>query len=219
MMRPRTLCGLALAAVLLGGNAAQAASVSYVLTGMTNLDRIMPGVLEDVPINGTATLDFQGSRVTLTEFSISFADLGRTEIMGLLFLDGSLSVTGGSGLLGGNVLAFDGPSSAALTITCNGRQDFCDLLGPGTIVGVPKPGGTRGPFLLADFVFDAAGNFTTVQDFEKLLPIGLAGVGASDPPTLAVSLRATQVPEPSALSLLGLALLGIASARARASRA
>ena len=216
MRCPRTLYGLILVAALLSGNA-QAASVSYRLTGMTNLDVIQPGVLQNVPVTGTATLDFDGSRVTLTEFSVSFEGLGEVELMGLLSLDGSLSVSGGAGLLSGNVLSFDDPSFAALTLTCNGRQHLCDIFGPGTIVGVPKPSGMRGPFLLASFVFDADGSFTTVQDFERLLPIGVSSAPGSPAGAsfLGVTLRATQVPEPAALHLVGLALLAIASVRAR----
>jgi hypothetical protein len=184
---------------------------------MTNVDIIMPDVVEDVPVTGTATLDFQDSRVTLLEFSVSFEGLGELEFRDLISLDGSLSVTGGGGLLSGGVLSFDQPSFAALTLTCNGRQELCDVLGPGTVVGMPRPAGMRGPFLLADFVFDADGNFTTVQSFERLLPLGVSSGMASmtQSASRSVTLRATQVPEPTALQLVALAMLGIASARGR----
>lgn len=225
MQSPSTLCGVVLAAVLLSGNV-HAASVTYKLTGMTNVSSLVPSAppLTEVPISGTATLDFQGSRVTLTELSLSFEGLGEQESRGLLFLNGGLSVSGGGGLRSGSVLSFEDPSFAALTLTCFGRQDFCSaVLGSDSMLGVPKLSGMRGPFVLDSFAFDADGNFTTMQDFERLLPIGVSTGTASmaGASFLGVRLSATrvQVSEPTELHLAGLALLWVASLRTRPRRA
>jgi hypothetical protein len=87
------------------------------------------------------------------------------------------------------------------------------------MVGVPKTVNTVGPFLLGDFVFDADGGFTTVQDFDGELPIGVGftpglalAAGSSSGTSFGVRLRATQVAEPPLLGLLALALLGLAAA-------
>lgn len=200
---------------VLSAGSADAASVSYRLTGSTTFEERLAGVVVDVPIEGRATLDFDGSRVTLTELAISFDGLAAPPLR--LTFDGDLSVIGGAGALSDGVLRFDESSRAELLLGCVGELSLCQAFAG--VATADQPGLlTRGPFVLNDFVFDAGGGFTTVQSFADLLPIGTAGLPsgfaaeADAAPGGTFRLRAVQVPEPAPLGLLALGLLGLGAA-------
>jgi hypothetical protein len=184
----------------------RATPVSYQLTGSTDFG--LQGLIVDVPVQGRATLDFDGARVTVLEFEISFQDLVSPPFM--FSIDGVLTVEGGSGLRNDEILRFDQPSFAVLDAQCTGSS-ACDAF-------VGREPIRRGPALLADFVFDASGGFTTSQRFDGLLPIGVGGdvgMGGSPGARVGLTLQATAVPEPSQLGLLLTALLALARLRFR----
>jgi hypothetical protein len=165
-----------------------------------------------VPIEGRATLDFDGSRVTLTELEISFDGLAIPLFR--LTLDGDLSVIGGAGALSDGVLRFDQPSRAELLLGCLGDRSLCATFAGGA---TPEQPGllTRDSFVLSELVFDAGGGFTTVQSFADLLPIGATGLPSGSATGGIFRLRAVQVPEPALLGLFALGLLGLSRRRAR----
>jgi hypothetical protein len=211
----RTLSSLGwLALWALLGTPAHASLISYQLSGSTAFQPALNGVVIDVPIQGSATLDFDGARVSVVELELSFRDLAAPPFQ--VVFSGDLSVNGGAGLLDGGTLRFDQTSLASLLLDCKGGS-LCSTFAPGSELGM-RSLQEADPFLLNDFVFDAEGNFSTAQTFDDLLPIGvrsgsmLAALESSAEETgggLSIRLRAVQVPEPAELGLLVFGVLGL----------
>jgi hypothetical protein len=219
------LCSVIVLGCLSAGTAS-AASVRYEISGSTALfserfearmradgstefvstGRTTDGVT-NVAVTGEAVLNFDGSRVTLEQFDVSFDGVA---INGVIAVDAAIGVIGGAGGLIGNVLTFDVASLSRVSIlacTSPVGAAFCDAVAP---LGVRE----FGPFVLSDFVFDADGNFSTAQNIPGAIPIGVSGMPGLASMASATSdvgggliLRATRVvPEPSTLGLLGAAL-------------
>jgi hypothetical protein len=166
--------------------------------------------IRNVPVTGEAVLDFDGSRVTLDRFDVSFEGVA---LIGVIAADAAIAVTGGAGDLIDNLLRFD--QASLLQVAFLGCESpfaaLCDA--------IAAPGvRDLGPLVLNDFVFDLDGSFTTAQDFPGAIAIGVSGMSSEGDVRGGLVLRAVPlVPEPSAVGLSGaaLALLALVSTRSR----
>src|SRR5262245_1711603 len=121
-MRRILLCS-AIALGCLSARTASAVPVRYAISGSTSLvsERFEARVREDgsielistgfttdgirnVPVTGEAVLDFDGTRVTLDRFDVSFEGVA---ILNVIAADAAIGVTGGAGDLIDNLLTFD----------------------------------------------------------------------------------------------------------------